>query len=223
VITIPAMHAGQEFSVQLVDLYTHHFAELGTALGSASGSYLVVGGPWTGATPPAGINSVLACETSFALMIIRGKPLGKSAASMEAYLTTFNVETLSEFNHETPRTPDALIFPPYSQETARTPGFYQYLNFALQFCPVHPSEIQERARFAKLGIAAGKRFNVATMDRALKSAIEEGMNDARATIAGEIANTAPGAAKYGTREELKNDYLARAVAAKINLYGPPPQ
>ena len=115
---------------------------------------------------------------------------------------------------------DALIFPPYSQETARTPAFFQYLNFALQFCPVHQSEVDVRARFAKLGIAGGKHFDIASMDKSIRSAVEDGMNDARATIAGEIANTPANAAKYGSREELRNDYLARAVAAKIHLYGP---
>jgi hypothetical protein len=219
VLTVPPMGDGQEFHAQLVDLYTHQFAELGTRAGSASGSYLIAPGPPSGATPD-GIARVIPCETMFALVIIRVTLRESNHAAMDAFLTRFNVETLSKFNGTPAKKPDALIFPPYSQETARSAGFFQYLNFALQFCPVHPSEVEVRARFAKLGVAGGKRFDLATMDRDMRSAIDGGMNDARATIAQAIANTPEGAAGYGSREQLKNDYLARAVAAKAGLYGP---
>lgn len=219
VLTIPPLHEGQQFHVQLVDLYTHNFAELGTAAGNASGSYMIVQGPWSG-EPPSKIATVIPCETAFALVIIRGAPRSKTYAAMEVFLTGFNIETRSQFEGSRPQTPDALIFPPYSRETAGTAAFFQYLNFALQFCPVHPSEVEVRARLAKLGIAGGKRFDVATMDKGMRSAIDEGMNEARAAIAGEIANTPADAAKYGSREQLRNNYLARAVAAKIRLYGP---
>jgi hypothetical protein len=218
VLTIPSIYEGQEFHVQLVDLYTHNFAELGTKQGIVGGSYMIVKGPWAG-EQPSKVAGVIQCETSFALAIIRGAPLHKGPTAMEAFLTTFDVETLSAFNGEPPKKTDTLIFPPYSTETALSVGFFQYMNFLLQFCPVHPSEIQERASFAKLGIAAGKHFNVATMDHDMREAVEAGMSDARATIAEAIANTPAGAARYGSREQLKNDFLARAAAAKIHLYG----
>jgi hypothetical protein len=221
VLTAPPLHEGQAFHVQVVDLYTHNIAELGTALGSASGSYMIVQGPWSG-EPPSKITTVFPCETAFALVIIRGTPRSKKPEAMEGFLTSFNVETRAQFEGSPAKKSDALIFPPYSHETAGTPAFFQYLNFALQFCPVHPSEVEVRARFAKLGIAGGKHFDVASMDKSIRTAIESGMTDARATIAAEIANTPANAAKYGSREQLRNDYLARAVAAKSRLYGPQP-
>ena len=222
VITVPPMENGREFSVQLVDMYTFHFAELTSGEhGEAGGQFMIVPGQWSGKAPN-GISKVIPCETTIALAIIRVKSrTPETTARTEAFLSRFNVETLSQFLGTSPNSPDAVIFPPYSPETAQGAGFFQYLNFALQFCPVNPSEIQDRAQFAKLGIAAGKTFNIATMDKAMLDAINAGMADARAEIASEISNTPEGAAQYGTRAQLKNNFLARAAAAKIRLYGPP--
>jgi hypothetical protein len=220
VVTVPAMKENRTFRVQLIDLYTHYFDELGThATGNAGGAYMIVAGPWAGDGPP-GVTKVIPCETAFALAIFRVAAPEGSADVTEQLLTSFSVETLSEFNGEKPKTPDALIFPPYSRETAQSAGFFQYLNFVLQFCPVHPSEVETRARFARLGIAGGRHFALATMNRDIRGAIDEGMSDARVTLAAAIANTPEGSARYGTRAHLENDYLARAAAAKIRLYGP---
>jgi hypothetical protein len=48
---------------------------------------------------------------------------------------------------------------PISAEEQRTSlEFSNELNWVLQFCPTHPSEKALMARFAKLGIGAGKKF-----------------------------------------------------------------
>ncbi|HEX6791411.1 MAG TPA: DUF1254 domain-containing protein [Candidatus Krumholzibacteria bacterium] len=215
VITVPATTDSLAYIVQLVDFYTQNFDDISVPRSGEKASFMVVPGPWSGETPD-GIARVIQCETLLALAIVRPWPSMDRAAT-EKLLDGFDVETLSEFQGKPSRQADAIIFPPYSKETANSAGFFQYLNFALQFCPVHPSEIQERARFAKLGIAAGKSFNVATRDPAMLQAINQGIAEAKSAIEQAPTDTA----RYGTRAELKNDFLARAVAAKTHLYGPP--
>ncbi len=215
VITVPATTDSLAYIVQLVDFYTQNFDDITVPKTGDKANYMIVPGPWSGRTPD-GITRVIQCETLLALAIVRPWPSMNRAAT-EKLLDGFDVETLSEFQGKPVKQSDALIFPPYSKETANSAGFFQYLNFALQFCPVHPSEIQERARFAKLGIDAGKSFNVATRDPAMLQAINQGIAEAKSAIAQAPAD----AARYGTRAELKNDFLARAVAARNHLYGPP--
>jgi hypothetical protein len=221
VITVPPMKEGSRYDVQLIDLYTYHFDELSTEkTGSAGGNFMIVPENWSGRTPDK-VTRVIGCETSFALVIIRGYRSATEANAVgEDFLMKFDVARLATFQDTKAPKPDALIFPPYSQETINSAGFFQYLNFLLQFCPVHPSEIHERADFAKLGIAAGKTFDVAFMDKATLDAVNAGMADARAEIAAAVAKTPEAQAMYGTRADLKNDFLARAVAARIRLYGP---
>lgn len=224
VITVPHLKEDSRYTIQLIDLYTYHFDELDTdKSGNAGGSFMIVPANWSGKTPD-NIVRVIGCETSFALAIIRGHSAAIQAPeATEAFLMAFNVERLSSFIGTRAPSADALIFPPYSQETANSPGFFQYLNFMLQFCPVHPSEIHERADFAKLGIAGGKGFDLGYMDKAVLDAVNDGMTDARNEIAKAAAKTPEDRVMYGTRADLKNDFLARAVAARVRLYGPPRQ
>lgn len=222
VITVPRLKDDSRYNIQLIDLYTYHFDELDTGKsGNAGGSFMIVPANWSGKTPD-NITRVIGCETSFALAIIRGHSAAIQAAeATEAFLMAFNVERLSSFTGTRAPTADALIFPPYSQETVNSAGFFQYLNFMLRFCPVHPSEIHERADFAKLGIAGGKGFDLGFIDKAILDAVNGGMADARKEIAEAAAKTPQDRVMYGTRADLKNDFLARAVAARVRLYGPP--
>jgi hypothetical protein len=221
VITVPKLKEASRYHIELVDLYTYHFDQLSTEKdGNAGGSFMIVPANWSGKTPDK-VTRVIGCETSFALAVIHGHGSGVEAtAATEAYLMAFNVERLSTFEATKAPTADAQIFPPYSQDTVNSAGFFQYLNFMLQFCPVHPSEIHERADFAKLGIAAGKGFDVGYLDKPILDAVNAGMADARAEIDAAVAKTPEAQARYGTRADLKNDFLARAVAARIRLYGP---
>ena len=202
IITIPAMDAGREYDVRLIDLYTYRFAELSSSIsGSQGGKYMITFGTAPGTTPE-GITSVIPCETAMALALIYEKPpAGETAEITSEHLG---------------------LFPPYSVATVRSPGFFQYVNFAFRFCPVNPGEIQERAQFAKLGIAAGKTFSVASLSKDMLDAINAGMADGRAAIDSVAARTPEEQVMYGTRADLKNDYMARAVAAKLRLYGPAP-
>ena len=56
--------------------------------------------------------------------------------------------------------------------------FFNTLNFILQFCPTDPSETELMARFAKIGIGAGKTINVGALSPETKTAMEQGMADA---------------------------------------------
>ena len=140
---------------------------------------------------------------------------------MKAIQAGYGAQTLSQFGGtEAPKGPEGMIFPPYSRENAASARFFSYVNFLLPFCPVDPSEVELRARLATIGIVPGKVFDTATMNKDLLAAIEAGIADGRAAIDSTIeANTTVAADCFGTREYLKNDYMKRAVGAKLGLYG----
>ena len=66
--------------------------------------------------------------------------------------------------------------------------FFNILNFVLQFCPTDPSETELMARFARIGVGAGKTFDASKLSPEVKTAIEQGMADAWADFDG-IAET----------------------------------
>jgi hypothetical protein len=81
-----------------------------------------------------------------------------------------------------------------------------------------------RARFAKLGLGAAGTFDATKLSPEIKKAVEEGMADAWKEFA-EFKKTQIDTGKrssadgFGTREYLKNDYLARMASAVLGIYG----
>ena len=128
----------------------------------------------------------------------------------------YKVQPLSAFLGTSPPTPAPKIdfMKPISAEEERTSlEFFNELNWVLQFCPTHSSEKVLMARFAKLGIGAGKKFDVQALSPEIRKAVEDGRADAWADMdrlakrisAGEVAS----GDVLGTRESLKNNYLYR--------------
>ena len=79
------------------------------------------------------------------------------------------------------------------------------------------------ARFAKIGVGAGKTFDASKLSPEMKTAIEQGMADAWADLADLKkridAKEVTSGDLFGTREYLKNNYLYRMAAAVLGIYG----
>src|SRR5262249_11567576 len=138
----------------------------------------------------------------------------------------YKVQTLSAFlGTPAPSAAPVVFIKPLTPEQQRTAlEFFNILNFALRFCPTHPSETALMARFARLGIVQGKTFDPATLPPDIRTAVEAGMADAwrsftefkdkdidtNKVVSGDVV---------GTRAHLKNNYLYRMSAAVLGIYG----
>ena len=75
----------------------------------------------------------------------------------------YKVQPLSAFlGQPAPKAAPAIDFiKPLTPEQEKTSlEFFSILNFVLQFCPTVPSETELMARFARIGVGAGKTFDV---------------------------------------------------------------
>ena len=116
-----------------------------------------------------------------------------------------------------------FIKPLTREEIAKSPRIFQQVNFVLQFCPTHPSEKDLMARFARLGIGAGKTFDWDAFAPEIQAAIGQGIADAwddfavlkERADAGEVGS----GDVFGTREHLQNNYLYRMTAAVLGIWG----
>jgi len=80
------------------------------------------------------------------------------------------------------------------------------------------------ARFAKIGVGAGKTIDVGALSPAMKTAMEQGVADAWAdfeNLQNEQINTGKVVSGdlFGTREYLKNNYLYRMAGAILGIGG----
>ena len=228
VITVPPVEKGRYFSAQFIDMYTYNFAYVGTrATGNDGGSFLLAGPGWQGEAPP-GIKGVIRSETELAFVLFRTQLLGPDDIdNVKKIQAGYQVQPLSAFlgTPAPPAAPPIDFIAPLSPDQQKTsPEFFGILNFLLQFAPTHPSEVELRERFARIGIEAGKPFDVAALPADRRQAIEAGMADAWKAFNDHKANEvdtgkSSSADSFGTREFLKNDYLTRMSGAVLGIYG----
>jgi hypothetical protein len=227
VLTVPAMESNRYFSIQLIDAYTHNFDYIGSrATGNEGGNFLVAGPAWKGELPK-GIKQVIQCETQIALAVYRTQLFNaKDLPNVAKLQKEYKVQPLSSFlgiKAPDPATAINFIKPVGGAELKTSLEYFNVLNFLLQFCPVHPSEKELMERFAKIGIKPGAAFDTTSLKPEIKKAIEAGRADAwqefsqlkakmdnKELTSGDV---------FGTRDELKNNYLYRMTAAIVGIYG----
>jgi len=227
VLTVPMIEKQRYYSIQLIDAYTHNFDYIGSrATGNGSGSYLIAGPNWKG-DPPKGVKKVIRSETDFVFGIYRTQLFNPGDLdNVKKVQAGYKAQPLSVFlGQSAAKAAPAIDFiKPLTAETQKTSTeFFNILNFILKFSPTVPSETDLMARFAKIGIGAGKTFDSSKLSPETKTAIENGMTDAWADLAALRkridAKEVSSGDMFGTREYLKNNYLYRMAAAVLGIYG----
>jgi hypothetical protein len=227
VLTVPPIEKERYFSVQLIDAYTFNFDYIGSrTTGNGGGSYLVAGPNWKGEAPK-GVKKVFRSETEFVFAVYRTQLFNPGDLdNVKKVQAGYKAQTLSAFlGTAAPKAAPTIDFikPLTHAEEKTSPQFFNILNFILQFCPTDPSETELMARFARIGVGAGKTMDASKLSPEMKAAVEQGVADAWADFGGLEKEFAAGKVTsgevFGTREYLKNNYLYRMAAAVLGIYG----
>lgn len=228
VVSVPEVTDGRYYVLQLLDLYTHNFAYIGTrATGSDAGNYLIAGPYWQGKTPE-GIDRVFHSECNFVWLLGRTAVAGAddlpaATAQMEQYkLTPF-----SKFRDQPSFAPsEPLSFPVYSEEQARSAGFINYFNFMLGQVNIDRHDEDNIVSFGGIGVGRNRPFDVASLDPDLRRVIEEGVEAGHEKIVDAMENLGQErngwmllGKVFGNRERMQDRYLTRAAAAMYGLAG----
>jgi hypothetical protein len=210
----------------LCDGNTYNYGYIGSrATGSDAGDYMVVGPEWTGPTPP-GIKKMFRSSTQFSAAAYRTQLF--DADDMDNVIKVQNgyqVRTLSSYLNQSPSPPPpATKFPKIDKELIKT-NFFEYLDFALQFAPAEANEAEIRAQLARIGIGAGKTFSFKDLSLEDKAEILLGMKegdrkvDEAAAANGKDINHWRVGLLWGGGAFFNGDWLKRATAAKVGIYG----
>lgn len=221
VITIPRMEKNRYFVFQLMDLYTFNFAYFGSrTTGNDGGIYLIAGPGWNGEVP-SNISKVFRAETQLVSVVGRTQLFNpEDLPNVKNIQAAYKVQPLHELlKTPAPPSPPALNWAtPIAPAEQTSHAFFDQMAFLLQFCsPPHPSEVDLRNQFAEIGISPGKPFDSSPspeVQAALKAGIADGQEaiDASRAATGGKTDTL-----FGTREYLKNNYLARATGTQMGI------
>jgi hypothetical protein len=235
VITVPEIAPDRYYSFQLIDLYTHNFAYIGTlTTGNDAGSFLITKADWQGEVPE-NIEAVFPCETDLFFVIVRVQLFDAGDLDhVKRIQESFGFTGLAEYLGETPPPASGeIIFPVWNEGDQFTINAFTYIDFLMNLTETEPSEKDLRERFKKLRIGDDDVFNPDAFQEEIRTAIEEGVQEGIAEIEDFIATIATdplsSAKIFGTREfltesamnnyQLDNFYLLRAAAAQRGLFG----
>lgn len=226
VVSVPAVSKERYYSVMLCDLNTFNYGYIGTrATGPEAGDYLIAGPDWKGEAP-AGIKKVFRPTTQFSIILFRTQLFGPDdLANVAKIQDAYKVQPLSTFlKQPAPPAAPVLDWPKANAELVKT-NFFEYLDFVLALAPPGPEEKEIRAKLTKIGVGAGKTFNVKDLSLEHKAAVLLGMKvgekkveEKVATVGKKINGWNVGAA-FGDRDFYKGDWLLRAAAAKAGIFG----
>ncbi|WP_201778951.1 DUF1254 domain-containing protein [Rhodopirellula islandica] len=226
VISVPKIEKNRYYSIQFIDAYTFNFAYAGSrTTGNDAGSILVAGPGWEG-EEPEGIEEVIRSETDFILAAFRTQLFDPADIdNVKKIQSQYKVQPLSKFlgKAAAPAAPLVPWIKPLTTEEQKTSlEFFNVLNFVLGYCPVDPSEVELRQRFAKIGIEGGKTFDPAKLTPEMTAAFEQGRAQAWKAYAQDARKLQEGVITsgdvFGTRQYLNGNYLRRWLAT-IGIYG----
>jgi hypothetical protein len=230
VLTVPAIEEDRYYSVMMVDMYTANYGYIGSrATGNGAGTYMVAGPDWDG-EKPKGIDNVFRCETQFSLVGYRTQLFDAAdIENVKKIQAQYKCQTLSEYlGSEAPPAVPAISWPKITKETAAENPF-AYLAFVLQFCPTTRTASVEkplRAKFAAIGIEAGKPFDMGSLSPDKKAAMASAMKSGYEKIKGRLESVGEevngwriSQGLFGDRAFMKGDWTQRAAAAMGGIYG----
>ena len=226
VLSVPAVEKKRYFSVMLCDGNTYNYGYIGSrATGNDPGDYLVAGPGWNGEIPP-GIRKVFRSSTQFSLAIYRTQlyDAGDMPRVVEVQ-AGYGVKPLSAYlKQPAPPPAPAIDFPRIDKDLVKK-DFFEYLDFAMQFAPAGPEEMEIRAKLARIGVGAGKTFSFKELSVEHKAEILLGMKAGEKKVEEKVAalgkeiNGWRVSSAFGDAAFYKGDWLLRAAAAKAGIYG----
>jgi hypothetical protein len=226
VLSVPPLEKPRYFSVMLCDGNTYNYGYIGSrATGTEAGDYMVVGPDWKGETPAA-IKKVFRSTTQFSLVAYRTQLFNpEDMPNVVKIQAGYKTQPLSAYlKKPAPPAAPALDFPKANAELVKT-GFFDYLAYSLQFAPPEPHEKEIRAKLVRLGIEAGKKFDLAALSPEQKAALIEGVKAGEGKIKQYLESGQKNingwkvGSLFGDSAFYKGDWLKRAAAAQGGIYG----
>ncbi|MGH8346489.1 MAG: DUF1254 domain-containing protein [Pseudomonas sp.] len=219
---------GRFYLLPMLDMWTDVFASPGwRTTGTEAGQFLVTPPGWTG-TVPAGM-SHLPAPTPFVWVIGRTKTDGAADyAAVHKIQAGYTVTPLSRLGKE----PEAVTVkidpavdmktPPKIQvDSMSAANYFTYAADLLKVNPPHSTDQPMLAQIKRLGIEAGKPFDMDALDPQIQAALQTVPQDAQALMTWKVPTLAREVNGWSMNTDTMgvygNYYLKRAIVTQVGL------
>jgi hypothetical protein len=219
---------GRFYLLPMLDMWTDVFASPGwRTTGTEAGQFLVTPPGWAG-TVPAGM-SHLPAPTPFVWVIGRTKTDGAADyAAVHKIQAGYTVTPLSRLGKE----PEAVTVkidpevdmktPPKIQvDTMSAANYFAYAADLLKVNPPHSTDQPMLAQIKRIGIEAGKPFNMDALDPQIQAALQSVPQDAQALMTWKVPTLARDVNGWSMNTDTMgvygNYYLKRAIVTQMGL------
>jgi hypothetical protein len=226
VISVPDTH-GRYYLLQLLDMWTDSFAGVGKrTTGTGAGNFVVVGPGWQGDLPQ-GFQRINA-PTPFVWVIGRTRTDGpQDYDAVHKVQDGYKMTLLSQWGKE----PQAVTVkidpsvdmrtPPVEQVKKMTPdAYFAYAAELLKVNGPHLIDQPQLARMKRLGIGAGRSFNVADVDPVIRQALQMTRDAAQSALIAEwpkVGRNANGWVMNTDSGVYGASYLRRGAVAMFEI------
>jgi len=217
------------YLMPMLDAWTNVFASPGLrTTGSAKGSFAVTGPGWSGKLP-SGVKEIKS-PTNMVWMIGRTQTNGKEDfAAVHAIQDQFKLTPLSAWRsaytppENVPVAADVDGKTPPAEQVAKMDAatFFRRLNSLMKQNPPAAADTPAIARFATVGIAPGKPFDLNGLDTPVRHGVNQSVSLAQSRITGEARK--PQGRRINNWDYIQHlgaygtSYLRRAVVALVGL------
>ena len=236
VLSLPEIEPERYYSFQLIDLYTHNIAYLGTlTTGNGAAKYLLAGQGWNG-DKPEDVSDVIHSETDLVFIIVRTQLFGPDdLQNVVKIQDSYKLQPLNSFlGKEQRAAADHPVFPKWDEGAQFDERFFTYFDFMIRQLK-QPGDGEESLwkRLRSIGIGTDTPFDLGALSSevkdALKSGVEDGFSEFEAFIAAHSSDPLASTKLFGTRDflnesaqsnyQLNSPDMLRSVAAHMGLYG----
>lgn len=227
VVTAPDTQ-GRYYLLPMLDMWSDVFAAPGwRTTGTQAATYLVTPPGWTGDVPAT--MTRISSPTAFVWIIGRTKTDGPADYdSVHKIQVGYTVTPLSQWG-KTPSPATVAVDPAVDMKTppkeqVDTLSAEAYFAYAAELLKVNPPHVTDQpivARMKRIGIEAGKSFDLAKADASLRTALASVPEEAQRLMAWKVATLARVANGWSMNTETMgvygNNYLKRAIVAQVGL------
>ncbi|HBG93776.1 MAG TPA: DUF1254 domain-containing protein [Chromatiaceae bacterium] len=221
VLTMPKIEKDRFYTSQWDDMWGFVIENSGSVFDGNDGINVMFASPtWKGAKPD-GVERIVRGDSDFLGSLTRTQlKFPEDLPNVKRIQGEYKLQPLSAFlGKPAPTGAPEIQWMAWKEGVEETEEFWSYANFLLQFTTPNPEDAPVQARAAKIGIAAGQKWDPASLDPELRKAIAAGMQDAMDELQAATTTFKDASLFFRTRKDLDKDYFNRALGILVGAFG----